>query len=547
MALALLTRCVKRLILLPQPALHNRRIIQPQGRQLGGSSALNYQLIMYPSRKIMDNWGRLGNAGWSFEDLAPYYKKFSTVHRPGPRAKDVTGLDEYHDEALSGTGPIQVSFSEEYTPVIQGAWIETFQNLGWKCTSDPRTGRCTGAFQNPASIDPETNTRSYSANAYYEGEARARRNLVVLTETTVTKILTAKHDNSIIATGVFIRNERAEKTVFTRREIILAAGALQSPRILELSGIGGRQLLESHGIPVVIDNPGVGEHLQDHAIVCQCFEVADNIPSGDSFRDPAVRKAITELYTLKNGEGPLGMSPLVNAYLPLVDKGGPVSAEDKKALLDSHLNHSLEFDCLRSIVESPNEPTAQYAYMPFQLAINPEPESLTEMITPSYPENYMTLVTVLNHPFSRGSVHIISSNIRDKPEWDPKYMSHPLDLEILARHVQFGEKLVRTDPFSKVLKPGGKRIPDIVGDDLERAKEIVRQHQISIFHPSGSLAMLPREHGGVVNERLLVHGTGNLRVVDASIFPLQPLGTIQATVYAVAERAADFIKEDQQA
>jgi choline dehydrogenase-like flavoprotein len=303
--------------------------------------------------------------------------------------------------------------------------------------------------------------------------------------------------------------------------------------------------LESHGIPVVVDNPSVGERLQDHAIASQSFEVADNIPSGNSFRDPAVLKAMSELYA-KNGEGPLGMSTLVNAYLPLVDKDGPVSAEEKKTLPDSSLNHSPEFGCLRSIVESPDVPTAEYTYLPFQLVITPEPKSLTEIITPTYPEDYVSLITVLNHLFSRGSVHITSSDVTVLPEWDPKYMSHPLDLEILARHVQFGEKLVRTEPFSKILKPGGKRMPAMVGDDLERAKEIVRQRQISIFHPTGSLAMLPREHGGVVNERLIVHGTRNLRVVDASIFPLQPSETAQATVYAVAERAADLIKVDQQ-
>jgi choline dehydrogenase-like flavoprotein len=229
-----------RLSLLLQPALHNRRIILAQDRQLGGSSASNYQLLMYPSRKILDSWGTLGNPGWSFEELAPYYKKFSIMHTPGPKARAITGLDEYHDEGLSGNGPIQGSFSEDYTAAIHGAWMEAFQSLGWKCTADTRTGRCTGPFQTPASIDPDTHTRSYAASAYHRGEPRARKNLVVLTETTVTKILTEKKNDDVIATGVVIRNEKTEKTILARKEIILAAGPLQSPKILELSGIGGR-------------------------------------------------------------------------------------------------------------------------------------------------------------------------------------------------------------------------------------------------------------------------------------------------------------------
>ncbi|KAM3085671.1 hypothetical protein ACMFMG_002738 [Clarireedia jacksonii] len=471
-------------------------------------------------------------------------EKFSTVHTPGPNARAVTGLDTYHDEDLLGDGPLQVSFSEEYTPATQGAWIESFNNLRWKMSADPRTGKAIGAFQNPASIDPKSGSRSFWATAYYGAEARARKNLVVVTEALVKKITTEKSGEEILATGVIIQTKEGEKTISARHEVILAAGALQSPQILELSGIGGKELLQRHGISVILDNLGVGENLQDHAFAAQSFEVADGVPSADVFRDPTIIQAVAKLYASNNGAGPLGMSPLVNAYLPLVDHSGPVSAEAKKILLDSYLEQSLETKCLREIIEASDEPTGQYLFLPFQLTITPNPKDLTELLVPVQPENYMTLVTVLNHPFSRGSVHIVSPDINVKPEWDPKYMSHPLDLEILARHVQYGEKFMRTPPFSDMLKPGGRRLPEIVGDDLENAKEIVRQHQLSIFHPTGSLRMLPREQGGVVNERLMVHGTKNLRVVDASIFPLQTLGTIQATVYAVAERAADFILED---
>ncbi|KAI1848623.1 hypothetical protein JX266_005482 [Neoarthrinium moseri] len=531
----------------PQPALHNRRIIQPRGRQLGGSSALNYQVIMYPSRANLDIWGKMGNAGWSFNELSPYYEKFSTVHTPGPRARAVTGLDGYHDDTLSFNGPVQVSFSEEYTSAVQGAWIETFNALGWNTTADPRTGKAIGAFQHPASIDPNTKTRSSSATAYYGDDVRTRKNLVVLTEAVVKKVTTKKHGDDVIATGVVVRTAETDKIIIATKEVILAAGALQSPQILELSGIGGRELLESQGLPVIIDNPGVGEHLQDHAIVCQSFQVADGIPSADAFRDQSLVKAAAELYLKDNGAGPLGMSPLVSAQLSLVDKSGPVSKDEKKALFDSHLERNVESDCLRTVILEPDEPTAQYLFVPFQSNITADPKHLREFLTPVHPENYITVITVLNHPLSRGSVHITCPDIDVKPAWDPKYMSHPLDIEIMARHVQYVEKIISTAPFSAALKPGGKRLPILVGNRLDDAKEIVRQRQISIFHPSGSLPMLPRAQGGVVNERLLVHGCKNLRIVDASIFPLQTVGTIQATVYAVAERAADFIKEDRKA
>jgi choline dehydrogenase-like flavoprotein len=439
-----------------------------------------------------------------------------------------------------------VSFSEDYTETFQGAWIKSFANLGLKTTADPKTGKSFGSFQNPASIDPTTKTRSFAATAYYSAAVRARGNLVVITETLVKKVTTEKRGDEVIATGVVIQTKDGEeKTVTALSEVILAAGALQSPQILELSGIGGRQLLESHGIPIVIDNPGVGEHLQDHAIACQSFEVADGVPSADAFREKALLDAVVQMYMSGQG-GPLGMSPLVNTYAPLFDSAGIVSVDAKRALVEKYLGKepSSEFHFLREIVEATEEPTAQYLFLPFQLNVPPVAKSLGEYIAPVHPENYITVVTALNHPFSRGSVHITSPDINTKPAWDPKYMSHPLDIEILARHVQFVEKFVETAPFSAIVKPNGKRLPEIKGNDLESAKEIVRRHQISIFHPSGSLPMLPKDQGGVVNERLIVHGTKNLRVVDASIFPLQTLGTIQATVYAVAERAADFIKED---
>lgn len=144
-------------------------------------------------------------------------------------------------------------------------------------------------------------------------------------------------------------------------------------------------------------------------------------------------------------------------------------------------------------------------------------------------------------------MHITSPDLASLPSWDPKFNSNPLDLEILARGVQFVERIVDpTLPFGKLLKTNGKRSPSIVANDLESAKEVVREAQISVFHVSGSCAMLPREKGGVVDNEMRVYGTKGVRVVDASVFPLEPSGNIQSVVYAVAERAADLIKEGYQ-
>ncbi|KAH8649870.1 hypothetical protein BX600DRAFT_387997 [Xylariales sp. PMI_506] len=541
----------------PQPHLHNRCINNARGRQLGGSSALNFMMVMYPSRTSINAWAELGNEGWSFDELAPYYRKSSTVHSPSAAASEITGLDKYHDDSLSGAGPLHISFGEGYTTTVNGAWMETFSELGLKMATDPRLGESAGAFQNPASIDPTGHTRSYAASAYLGPEVRARANLVVVTDTVVKKVLTRKENDSedVVAIGVVIQGPQdGEREVTARREVILAAGAFQTPQLLELSGIGDARLLESHGIPVVLDNPNVGENARDHAIVCQSFEVKDGIPSGDILRDPNVLNAVIQLYNDPStpGAGPLGQSTISVAYAPLADKDGPLSAGAKKSLLAAYPPPpgAKPFELRqREIMEKHiDQPSSQYLLFPFQTTITEKPSCMAEIITPSRPENYLTIMTILNNPLSRGSVHIASADVAQKPLWDPKFMSEPLDLECLARNVQFVERIIETEPFKSVLKPGGKRSPQIIadGDDLENAREVVRQAQISVFHVCGTAPMMPRDQGGVVSERLVVHGTKNLRVVDASIFPLQIVGNIQSTVYAVAEKAADLIKEDRE-
>ncbi|KAK8877516.1 Dehydrogenase citC [Apiospora arundinis] len=534
-----------------QPQLNNRIIAQPRGKQLGGSSALNIMVMMYPSRENIDAWGDLGNNGWSFDELAPYYRKMATITPPGTNARDVTHVDKWYDPALDGHfGPLQIGWGKDYPEVLNGAWVETFAALGLGMTEDPRTGEAVGGFQNMESVSPETRQRSYAANAYYGPAQRARPNLTVMTSTRVVKIVTEETPSGIVAIGVVARLPTGEEKHFDASdEVVLSAGTIQSPQILELSGIGGRALLEQNGIAVKIDNPGVGEHLQDHPIVGQMFEAKDGVRSLDLLKGPAYSEAAQEQYS--HGVGVLSESPLASAYAPFVDKNGVMSETQVKSLLDEHfnsattynhtgtqINHDKEFEILRRCMEIPGSNQVQYHLLPASLPV-PDPNGNTHVVD----RPQVAVMAILSHPLGRGSVHIASSSIDDAPVLDPRYLDQPLDLEILARSVQFTERIVGTPPFADALT--GVRYPDYpkADESLDRAKEIVRQVTFSCYHPAGTCAMRPQEDGGVVDERLLVHGTTNLRVVDASVFPLMPSGNIQATVYAVAERAADFIKE----
>jgi choline dehydrogenase-like flavoprotein len=504
-------------------------------------------MLLYPSRGIIDAWASLGNEGWNFDALEPYFRKFGTVHAPPQSARDIVGLT-YHDEKLAaGDGPVHISFSEGYGPNNK-AWMDTFSQLGLEVSRDPRSGQAMGAFQQPATIDPTTKTRSYAATAYYSPEVAKRTNLVVLTETTVTKVILDTGASGVVATGVeIITKDGQRKQLSAQSEVVLAAGAMQSSQILELSGIGNPEILQKHGIPVIFDNPGVGENMQDHPIVGQCFEVKEGVISSDILRDQNVLGALVAMYQ-DGGQGPLGQSNISVAYTPVMDGSGVLSADATRTLIAPHEASiiSPSAKTVRALIESPKEPALEFLLFPGQTTPCDDPAGLTDLITPSAPENYLTIMTILNHPFSRGSIHIASSDVASKPVWDPAYNTNPLDMEILARAVQFVEKIVDpSTPFGSLLQPSGKRIPNVDGHDLEGGKEIVRQAQVSIFHPTGSCAMLPREQGGVVDNRLRVHGIKGLRVVDASIFPLEPSGNIQGTVYAVAERAADILKEDR--
>lgn len=506
----------------------------------------------------MDNWASLGNRGWSFADVNPYYRKISTVHPPTDDIKRLADLEYFDASAPNQHGPIQISFGDGYNSVNK-AWVETFDKLGYKMTDDPIKGRGTGAFIHPCSIDPANKTRSYAATAYYDADVAKRANLQILTEAHVDKVLLESGTGNVdsIATGVKLTTKDGQQhTVLAKQEVIVSAGTLHSPKILEHSGIGGKDLLESHGLPVVIDNPNVGENLQDHALACQSFEVNDGVPSADVLRDPNILQALVAQYQ-STREGPMGSSTICSSYMPLVDGQGPADPNELRDLLDNNLYNyhdfparEAQYQILREMLENPKEASAQHLLFPSQVEVNPSGgTTMAQLLTPDLPDNYITIMTSLNRPFSRGSCHIRSADPTEKVVYDPRFCTHPLDMEVLARHIQFIEKLITTEPLVSCLKKDGKRIPpnlNAAADSggLEAAREIVRQHQVSVFHVTGTCAMMPRDKGGVVNDRLVVHGTKNLRVVDASIFPLEPLGNIQTSVYAVAEKASDLIKED---
>ncbi|KAI0159270.1 hypothetical protein BJ166DRAFT_615016 [Pestalotiopsis sp. NC0098] len=525
----------------PQREL-SRKTTVPQGKSLGGSSAINSFLFTSTSRANVDGWEKLGNEGWDYEAYEKALKKSFTLHNP-------QGVTE-------GEGPLQLTLNAAES-LLEKAWIDGLVSLGFP-KSDALSGRLGGPIIAPESIDPKTKQRSYAANAYLD-PIRDRSNITVLTGMTVTKVLIERPSSGgdLVAKGVqVVSQDGSLHTIAARKEVIISAGAINSPRLLELSGIGSASLLEHLGIDVLIDNPHVGENLQNHLFTGVTFEVKDDVDTIDAFfrQEPDAVAAVMHDYATK-GTGPMSTSNMITmAQLPLPEFHTAEGRKELDQLLatkdaDSETRRATSTtpsfaaaheSYVRSILTDPSEAVGNYvfgpAYAPFESA------------DPSYraPGKHVSVAIELSHPLSRGSVHITSSSsssgTNDGVSVDSRYLSHPLDLEVLARQLRFAEDAVlRAEPIARLLKPYNRRFAD-----LDVAREYVRRTADGAYHYTGTCAMMPRDMGGVVDNRLRVHGCSNLRVCDASIVPIEPTANPQAVVYGVAELGAIFIKQDLQ-
>lgn len=430
-----------------------------QGRLLGGSSALNGLSFSATSKANVDAWGKLGNPGWDWSNFSRAVgKSYKLTTMPSGKTE--------------GHGPLQLTLPEETTewPRI---WRETMTTLGFSATNDPFSGQVCGGLPVPDSIDPFTAQRTFSSNSYLE-PAKSRSNLTVWTQTPVTKILFDEKEQ-VIATGVQYTTERGTKTVSALKEVILTAGTINTPRLLELSGVGDKGLLDSLGIRVVIDNPHVGENLQNHPMCGLSFEVLSH--EGFETLDRLLRKepealaAAQEDYTKKTG--PLAQSGRnAAAHLPLPGIRTNEGAQQLRKLLENlrrehHVGKGTpEFTkAHRSFVESnlTSSTEASACYLPVPCFFNFSPGGSKSAALEGN-EDYFSIVLLLAHPLSRGSTHIISASPSSAASSaglavDPSYLTDPLDLEVLARHLQFIETIVSTEPLSNHLKLGGKRSP----------------------------------------------------------------------------------------
>ena len=295
----------------PQVHGNNRVVNHPRGKQLGGSSAINFLYSTHASQRDIDDWGELGNSGWSWSALFPYFLKSEKYNAPS--ASISTQVDTtFIEPSLHGErGPIQNSFPPFYDNFYK-AWEPTYKNLGLGPTGDPKGGIAIGAYTTLLSLDATNATRSYAGNAYYKPNA-GRPNLMVLTGAFATKIVFAASRTPLVATGVSFTISGEAYTASARREVIICAGTFQAPHLLELSGIGNASLLKSKGIDLQLDNPNVGENLQDHILLPLAFEAAPGEVTFESLRNETYFTDALAEYTV-NHTGPLAAGTC-NAYV----------------------------------------------------------------------------------------------------------------------------------------------------------------------------------------------------------------------------------------
>ncbi|RFU31704.1 hypothetical protein B7463_g4633, partial [Scytalidium lignicola] len=303
----------------------------------------------------------------------------------------------------------------------------------------------------------------------------------------------------------------------------------------------------------MVDNPGVGENLQDHLVTGLVYEAMPGVPTVEDLKKPVVMELLISEY-LKNPVGPLVNNLTSSTYMPYCDLLDDVSTlqETVEAKLPaSHLSSNTGFakqmkihkkrllshvDCVAWLFPYPGG--ASFS----------KPDYGTGLWDYSDPDNYLAFAVSLTHPLSRGSIHIQSSNVNDHPSIDPRYLSHPADIDVLAKGLKLiDSKLAYTEPLASKLKDGPdgrkKLMPSYGSFSPDNVEEYVQKYSQTNWHILGTCSMLPQKDGGVVDPTLRVYGTKNLRVIDASIIPLQVQGNIQTAVYAVAEKSADLIKE----
>jgi choline dehydrogenase-like flavoprotein len=467
----------------PEPGLNGRSLAYPRGRVLGGCSSINGMIYMRGQARDYDMWRQMGNPGWAWEDLLPYFMKHQDQWAVEPDA--FAGVHARGGEWRIERPRIRWEILDAFRAAAAEAGIPMVEDF------NRGSNEGCGYFH----VNQRAGVRWNTAKGFLR-PVRHRRNLVVMTGAMVERIvLDGKR-----ARGVEVRHEEGVRTLFAAREVVLAAGAIGSPHILQLSGIGPGALLRALAIPVHHELGAVGENLQDHLQIRCAYRVSNVRTMNERFQSLAQRAAFAAQYMLVR-RGPMTMAP-------------------------SQLGAFVKSDASR---ETPN---LQYHVQPLSLAKFGEPLDRFPAFTAS----------VANvRPTSRGSVRIVSPDPAVQPEIRPNYLATSEDRQVAAEAIRVTRRIVSMPALAKYRPEEFRPGPHIDGDEaLARAAGDIAT---TIFHPVATCRM-GNDAQSVVDHRLRVHGLSGLRVADASIMPTITSGNTNAPTLMIAEKGAAMILED---
>ncbi|KAL1744312.1 GMC oxidoreductase [Schizophyllum fasciatum] len=502
----------------------------PRGRVVGGSSALNFLVWDRPSKADYDVWEKLGNDGWNWDRLLAYIKKAETWTEPS--ADEEAGLHANPDPSYFGnSGPVHVSFGNHISKATQ-SWIPALEALGIARNDNPLSGNNIGANQSPSDIRPSNSSRAYSAAAYYYPN-EARENLVLLPGALVTGINFDANGGSLTATSVSFVKGGSSYNATVAKEVVLSAGTVNTPQILELSGIGKADVLSAAGVPQLLDLP-VGENLQEHTYSSIAFEVANGTDTLDRLRNDPGWQA-EQLANWRSGAPSVYDQAVPSlGYVTLPQLVGDTKAAKLLAGVQAYVAAQKD-SVYYPIMEAQLDLLADNTVGQMELiaidgfyAASGAPEAGKE---------YITYLAANQHAFSRGSIHIASKNASQYPKIQANYFDVDFDLDVQTAGTEKMIEVARSGPFADYV--GAQVVPP---SDVKDLREFSKTTLATEYHPVGTASMLPRDKGGVVDAQLKVYGTSNLRVADASVVPIHIAAHMQATVVGIGETAADIIK-----
>jgi|SRR5579862_5976 len=464
----------------PEPTMNGRKIYWPRGRTLGGSSAINGLIAIRGQREDYDEWAAAGNPGWSYDDVLPWFRK--SEH-------NVRGANEWH----GASGPMWVSDIEKPHPLIE-AMIAGANEIGI-----PRNDDFNGPTQEGAGYYQLTTHRGFrcSTAVAYLKPARHRPNLRIETNAHAARVIVEQGH----ASGVAYRQGGEERIANANREVILSAGALQSPQLLQLSGIGPPALLQSLGIPVQLAREGVGANLQDHLQARAIFRCTQPITTNDALRTVFGKLAIGLDYVFRRS-GPMAIG---------INQGGIFA----RAMPDA------------------TRPDVQFHFATLS----------SDMAgSPVHTFSGFTMSVCQLRPTSRGTVQIKSTDPLAPPAMQPNYLSTDKDRATIVGAIRLARRLATTRALSPYVE--SEYLPGSKAESDDELLEFAKNTAGTIFHPSGTTKMGPASDPmAVVDANLRVHGMERLRVVDCGIMPTLVSGNTNLPVMMIAEKVAAGIVE----